>query len=153
VSRRIDLRGDHPRMLSTVLPHEVTHVLLAYRFGAPVPPWATEGMAVLGEPTESVRRHLLDLPGYRRDGSLWSARQLLEMDNYPPTSLYGPFYAQSVSLVDFLVRAKGGQAFTQFVRACQQEGCTKALAAHYGWSFQELEQNWKRDAFRATEAR
>jgi len=147
VSRRIDLRSDHPRMLSSVVPHEVTHILLAYRFGAALPPWVNEGMAVLGEPEERVRRHLQDLPRYRREGQLWSCRQLMEMSDYPAMQFYGPFYAQSVSLVEFLVQEKGQRAFTRLLRDSQQQGWEKSLATHYGWSFRELEQNWKRYAF------
>jgi hypothetical protein len=149
VSRRIDLRSDHQRLLSSVLPHEVTHILLAYRFGAVLPPWANEGMAILSEPEERVRRHLQDLPRYRRDGLLWRTRQLIEMSDYPTAQFYGPFYAQSVSLVEFLVQEKGQRDFTRFLRASQQEGWEQALATHYGWSFRELEQKWQRYAFPA----
>jgi hypothetical protein len=152
VSRRIDLRSDHPRMLTSTLPHEVTHILLARRFGAVAPLWAEEGMAVLGEPDERVRRHLQDLPRYRRDGLLWDCRQLMQMSEYPAAQFYGPFYAQSVSLVDFMVRAKGPLAFTRFLRDSQREDREKALATHYGWTYQELDQNWKRHAFAATAA-
>jgi hypothetical protein len=153
VSRRIDLRGDHPRLTSSVVPHEVTHILLAYRYGAPLPPWANEGMAVLGEPDERVRRHLQDLPQYRREGQLWSCRQLMEMSDYPAAQFSGPFYAQSVSLVEFLVQQKGQRQFTRFLRDSQQEGREKALATHYGWSSKELEQNWQRYAFTTTSNR
>jgi hypothetical protein len=147
VSRRIDLRSDHPRLVSSVVPHEVTHVQLAYRFGAALPPWANEGMAILNEPEERVRRHLQDLPRYQRDGRLWSTRQLIEKPDYPAAQFYGPFYAQSVSLVEFLVQEKGARAFTRFVRESRQEGWEKSLATHYGWSFRELEQKWQRYAF------
>jgi hypothetical protein len=146
VSRRIDLRSDHPRMLTSVVPHEVTHILLAYRFGAALRPWANEGMAVLGEPDERVARHLQDLPRYHREGLLWSCRQLMDMADYPATQLYGPFYAQSVSLVDFLVRHKNASTFTRFLRDSERDGCEKALKAHYGWSYKELEQHWKKHA-------
>jgi hypothetical protein len=153
VSRRIDLRYDHPRMLTSVVPHEVTHILLAYRFGTHSPVWADEGMAVLGEPDERVRRHLQDLPRYRREGLLWSCQRLLEMSDYPAAQFLGPFYAQSVSLVTFLVREKGPLTFSRFVRDSQRQGREKALATHYGWNYRELEQNWKRSAFAATDGR
>ena len=48
--RRIDLRVDHAHLLTAVLPHEVTHAVLAGQVGRrPIPRWADEGLAVLSE--------------------------------------------------------------------------------------------------------
>src|SRR5262249_55530598 len=54
VSRVIHLHCEDPAaLLSAVLPHEATHVVLAGQFGKqPVPRWADEGMAVLTQPAE-----------------------------------------------------------------------------------------------------
>ena len=46
-----DLRADHPQLLTAILPHEVTHVVLADLFTVQqIPRWADEGIAVLAEP-------------------------------------------------------------------------------------------------------
>ena len=46
-----NLRADHPQLLTAILPHEVTHVVLADLFTLQqIPRWADEGMAVLAEP-------------------------------------------------------------------------------------------------------
>src|SRR5262249_40158478 len=51
VGRRINLRADEPRLILAILPHEVTHVVLADLFAnQKIPRWADEGMAVLAEP-------------------------------------------------------------------------------------------------------
>ena len=57
--RRIKLRGDAANLVAAVVPHEVTHVLLADLFLArPIPRWADEGIAVLSEPAvEQERRY------------------------------------------------------------------------------------------------
>jgi hypothetical protein len=106
VSRRIDLHGDSPNCLEAVLPHEVAHTVLAGEFGDErVPPWANEGVAVLTEPRSRVDRHLRNLPRYGGAGELFRCGDLLQLDDYPERRLLGPFYAQSVSLVEF--RATG----------------------------------------------
>jgi hypothetical protein len=150
VGRRIDLRCDYGSMLSSVLPHEVTHTVVAGAAGErPLPAWAAEGMAVLSEPRDRVQRHLRDLPRYREDGSLWSLDEFVEMDGYPSPRYLGAYYAQSVSLVDFLLDRKGPRVFVQFLCHSRTHGYGPALKADYGWTFAELEEQWRKQTFPA----
>jgi hypothetical protein len=147
-SRRIDLHGDPEEVLRAVLPHEVTHVVIAGQFsGHPVPRWADEGMAVLTEPRERVERHLRTLPHWREQDMLFELRDLVRMRDYPHPRAVGTFYAQSVSLVEFLTQEKGTRTFTRFVRDGLRGGYEEALKRHYGWDFAELEVRWRRHAF------
>jgi hypothetical protein len=152
LGRRIDLHCDDPGMLPAVLPHETTHVVLAGKFGEqPVPRWADEGIAVLTEPREKIDRHLRNLPRHRQENQLFPLRQLVNMNDYPDPRYIGSFYAQSVSLVDFLSRDKGPEVFTQFVRDGMHNGYDSALQKYYGLrSFDELEQRWRKYAFEDT---
>lgn len=147
--RRIDLHCDDINLLVAVLPHETTHTVLAGNFGdKPVPRWADEGMAVLTEPHEKVERHLRNLPRYYQDRALFPLRQLMEMDQYPEARYVGPFYAESVSIVEFLSAERGPQIFTQFVRDGLRIGYDTSLERHYGYrSFEELEDRWTRHVF------
>lgn len=149
VVRRIDLHWDDPNLLVAVLPHEATHVVLAGRFGSRlVPRWADEGMAVLTEPREKVERHLRNLPQHRQDQTLMSLRQLVQLEDYPEPRRIGAFYAESVSLVDFLCKKAGPQVFTHFLRDGMQGGYERALQQHYGYrDFADLEKEWTRFAF------
>ena len=53
IARRVNLRADHPNLISAILPHEVTHVVMADLFpDMQVPRWADEGLAVLAEPAQ-----------------------------------------------------------------------------------------------------
>jgi tetratricopeptide (TPR) repeat protein len=151
VERRIDVRCDEPNMLSAVLPHETTHVVFAGRFGRHhVPRWADEGAAVLSEPRERINLHLDNLPKHRREGTLLGIGQLLRMEQYPEARLVGPFYAQSVSLVEFLCKKKGASTFTRFLRTGLDGGYEEALRRHYGYhSVDELEREWQQYAFGA----
>jgi tetratricopeptide (TPR) repeat protein len=146
LSRRIDLHMDDPNMVIGVVPHETTHVVLAGRFGAqPLPRWADEGMAVLSEPRDRVERHLRNLPQHQHDHQLFAMADLMQFGDYPEGKYIGAFYAQSVSLVDFLCQQKNGpQGFTAFMRDGMRGGFEPALKQHYGLkSFVELQQRWQ----------
>lgn len=152
VARRIDLRCDEAALLTVNLPHETTHVVLAGQFGEqPVPRWADEGVAVLTEPRERVDRHLRNLPRLRQDGQLFKVGQLLQLNDYPEPKQITAFYAQSISLVEFLTTQKGPQVFSQFLRDALRGGYEPALQKHYGFrSFDELQQAWAQKAFDAS---
>jgi hypothetical protein len=148
VSRRIDLRGDDANLCVGVLPHETTHVVLAGRFGTHhVPRWADEGMAVLSEPRQRVELHLRNLPTHEREGSLFRVGELMQMADYPEPRRVGPFYAQSVSLVEFLCKRKDPATFARFLREALEGRYESALERHYGYrSFAELERDWRGQA-------
>ena len=144
LSRRIDLHTDDANMMTGVLPHETTHVVLAGRLGEqPVPRWADEGMAVLAEPKNRIQKHLDNLPKHARENTLFHVSRLMQMADYPEPKLVGPFYAQSVSLVDYLTRLKGPQAFSEFMKDGLKNGYESALSRHYSiQSYNDLNQSW-----------
>jgi hypothetical protein len=149
VGRRIDLRCDNPNLLRAVLPHETTHVVLAGRFGKfQVPRWADEGMAVLTEPADKLKLHRKNLERCRRDGELFPVRKLMLLDEYPPARRVGAFYAQSVSLVDFLAKKGGPVTFSRFLKDALLDGYAPALRKHYHFNnFDGLQTAWSRQAF------
>ena len=149
LSRRIDLHTDEANMMTGVLPHETTHVVLAGRMGdQPVPRWADEGMAVLSEPKNRIQKHLDNLPKHARENTLFHVSRLMQMADYPEPKLVGPFYAQSVSLVDYLTRLKGPQAFGEFMKDGLKNGYESALSRHYGiQSYNDLNQSWWNTCF------
>ena len=62
IARRVNLRVDHPNLLRAILPHEITHVVLADLFPhQQIPRWADEGMAVLSEPASEQHLRAADL--------------------------------------------------------------------------------------------
>lgn len=146
-ARRMDLRADNPELMGCVLPHEVTHIVLGDLFAdAPLPRWADEGMAVLAEPRAQVDRYLKTMIRLRQEGKLLHLNQVLRQD-YPDAATITVFYVQSVSVVEFLVSAKGAAAFAAFARDAAG-GLDAALARHYGLrNAAELEDRWLRAAF------
>jgi hypothetical protein len=143
IAPRIDLHCDDANMLTAILPHETTHVVLAAQFGE-LPRWADEGMAVLTEPADKVERHLSNLSRCRQDGQIFRLQDLMQLDNYPQNPRYiSAFYAQSVSLVDYLTSLRGPQEFGLFMHDGMRYGYEKALQRHYQISgFADLERRW-----------
>jgi len=156
VSRRIDLPcEDVNNILVAVLPHEATHVVIASQFADQrIPRWADEGMAVLTEPRDRIDRHLRMLPYCRHENLLFSIKQLMTMSDYPnprpdPRAITA-FYAESVSLVDFLSAEKGPQEFAAFLRDAVRTSYEASLEKHYGYhGFEELQQKWAHKALDA----
>ena len=148
VEQTLRVEGTLPLILSNVLPHEMTHIIIANHFHCQVPRWADEGMAVLSEPRERIELHLRNLPTHRRDGTLFHLDQLMRMGKYPEPRFIGPFYAQGVSLVEFLSQRNGPQVFARFLREGLQGGYEPALRKYYNFrDFAELEREWQRHAF------
>ena len=103
-----------------MLPHEVTHVILADLFPTQqIPRWADEGIAVLSEPTTEQRLRAADLDEPLSSGTLFKVESLMAMD-YPDGRYWGLYYAQSVSLTRFLVEQGTPAQFIQFVQGAQR---------------------------------
>ena len=82
---------------------------------------------------------------HRRDRELFGLAQLMQTDRYPHPRYIGPFYAQSVSLVEFLSREKGPKVFARFLRDGLDDGYEPALKKYYDMSgFDDLQDRWRR---------
>ncbi len=150
VRRHVDINGDAEDWLGAVLPHEVTHIVLWSEFGrGGLPRWAHEGIAVLSEPRERALRHLRNLPAHRHGGELFPLSELIRLTGYPERHRFGPFYAQSVSLIEFLANRKGAEVVTRFLQDGRRHGYEAALRQHYSCTFADLEEHWARYAFGA----
>ena len=98
VARRMNLRADHPLLVTAILPHEVTHVVLADLFTTQqIPRWADEGIAVLAEPNAEQETRAAELQEPLEAGRVFDLRKLMAMD-YPDAKDWSLYYAQSVSL-------------------------------------------------------
>ena len=141
--RRINLRADHPGVVRAVLPHELTHVVLADLFPhKQIPRWADEGMAVLSEPAPEQNVRAVDLNEPLNAGQLFRLNDLVAMD-YPDPRYLSLFYAQSVSLTRFLVEEGNPEKFIKFVQQSQWSGVEPALKQVYQINdFGALQSKW-----------
>jgi len=143
VARKIHLRADHAQMRDAILPHEVTHVVVADLFIAqPLPRWADEGIAVLAEPRTEQQLKAAELREPLGSGRIFPLDKLMAMD-YPDAKDWGIYYAQSVSLTRFLAEQGPPEWFVRFVRASQQKGVEAALRDVYRiGGLDVLQQRW-----------
>jgi len=143
-ARRTSLRADHPQLLTAVLPHEVTHVVLADLFTVQqIPRWADEGIAVLAEPNAEQNLRAAELQGPLETGQVFDISKLMSMD-YPEAKDWSLYYAQSVSLTRFLVEQGTPEKFLQFVRDLPRTGTEAALRDGYRINgLAELQDRWQ----------
>jgi hypothetical protein len=146
-SRSIHLPAQQSRMLEDVLPHEVSHSVLAVRLQGKTPRWADEGMAMLAETPTAVYECLIRLPQYKRDHALFGIEILMlteEQDHFQSLE----YYSQSTSLVQYLTKLKGPQTFVSFLQTSIAKDYPTALKQHYGISgYAELQKRWNEHAF------
>ncbi|HTU17765.1 MAG TPA: sigma-70 family RNA polymerase sigma factor [Gemmataceae bacterium] len=139
------LEGPLDRIFADLLPHEMTHTILAEWRGQPLPRWADEGAAMLSESAISRADHERAIDRFLSLGRLLAVSELLPNRNFPPDVT--AFYAQSLSLTDFLVSAGGRKKFLAFVAQGEDDNWNKAAQSVYGYkTVKELEQAWLKHA-------
>lgn len=143
VLRRVHLRADHPNLLKAILPHEVTHVVLADHFlQQPIPRWADEGMAVLAEPLAEQAVRAADLEEPLKSGQLFRLADLTAMDS-PDPKFWNLYYAQSVSLTRFLAETGSPSQLVRCLQKSQTIGLDQALRQVYSISgLDDLQARW-----------
>lgn len=105
-SQRMEIRGEKKQLLNSVLPHEVTHTVLAHHFGRAVPRWADEGGSVLSENDEERFSHDVRCRELLNAGRGIRLRVLFRMAEYPRDMIV--LYAQGYSVTAYLVEKGGG---------------------------------------------
>lgn len=146
IYRRIDLRSHDRDPAIAALPHELTHVVLADRFGdRPLPRWADEGMAILADQAEKQAGHERDMRQSMGGSAPFRLPELLAQEEYPSAERVAMFYAQSASLVRYLASRAPPSVILDFLTTAQRRGYETAVREHYGLaSLAELEREWQR---------
>ncbi|MCU0710785.1 MAG: hypothetical protein MUC43_01915 [Pirellula sp.] len=117
INFKMTVRGTRERIIDSVLPHEVTHTIIASHFapyGRPVPRWADEGMCTTVEHEAERRKHDQLLIKFLMDGKGLRFATLFLLEDYPADPL--PLYAQGYSLTSFLIAQGGEQGPRTFIR-------------------------------------
>lgn len=108
--------GTRERILDSVLPHEITHTIIASHFapfGKPVPRWADEGMCTTVEHESERRKHDKMLIQFLREQKGIPFLTLFALRDYPADML--PLYAQGYSVTSFLIAQSGPREFIRFL--------------------------------------
>ena len=148
----MEIQGPYERIIDSVLPHEITHMILASHFRKPIPRWLDEGMATYVEHKSEkmnyrrMLRHFLQTDVQR----CFPLNRMVAMTDYPSDPI--PFYAQGFSLVEYLLeygRQFDGDEHHRLVHfsgtAMQNGDWQRALQEHYGMAnLGELQLSWLR---------
>ena len=135
-------RQGRDAFLDSLLPHELSHLILGDFIGREhIPLWLNEGFAQWEQSRGRPAKESLPPLTFRlKDLMTLDIRQ--EADR----ARVSLFYAQSASLVGFLIRTRGGEAFGAFCRGLRDgKPCEAALTAAYPGditSLENLEEKW-----------
>jgi len=139
---RMTIQGPADRLLDSVLPHEVVHMILASYFRRPVPRWADEGAASSVEHPNEQAKHRRMLLDFLRSNRGIAFNKMFAMTEYPRDVM--PLYAQGFSLAEFLIQQGGRRKFIEFLAdGMQSNQWTEATRHHYGiQDLGLLQQTW-----------
>lgn len=128
-SRRIDILADSEGWAANLIPHEMTHVVLADRFcHRQIPRWADEGLAILSESGDRLAKALEAADINSRSGQAINLSQLLSAAAYPFKKEQAElFFAQSAAFSAFLVSQFPEEDVMRFVDGCNSIGAAKAV--------------------------
>ncbi|MHC4176503.1 MAG: hypothetical protein ACYSWU_03295 [Planctomycetota bacterium] len=127
---RMTIQGPAERILDSVLPHEITHMIFASHFRRPLPRWADEGGASSVEHVSERTKHRKMLVHFLRNGRGIAFNRMFAIKEYPPDVM--PLYAQGYSLAEFLIQKRGKRAYVDFLGDGLQTGdWSGAVRRHY----------------------
>jgi hypothetical protein len=128
---RMNIQGSAQRILDSVLPHEITHMVYASHFRQPLPRWADEGGATSVEHSSERNKHRQMLYQFLRTGRGIAFSDMFTMTEYPHDIM--PLYAQGYSLAEFLIQTAGRRKYVAFLDdGLQNDDWTGAVTRHYG---------------------
>lgn len=135
--------GTVERIYDSVLPHEITHTILASHFRTPVPRWADEGAATFTEHEAERAKYRQQLYLALKSNKGIPLEHLFTIEEYPTEAM--PLYAHGFSLAEFLIRQRGPHYYVSFVDQCLAEEMTwdELVYQYYGYaSLQNLQNDW-----------
>jgi hypothetical protein len=110
---RMTIQGSAERVLDSVLPHEITHMVFASYFRRPLPRWADEGGATTVEHISERQKQRQMLVQFLRTGHGIAFGELFAMTEYPADIM--PLYAEGYSLAEFLIYRGGRRKYIAFL--------------------------------------
>ena len=123
--------------------HEMTHLLMDEALDSPlakVPAWLNEGLAMYFETHSGGREATVSRAAGR--GELLPLRSMGAVPGIP--SDVRLFYAQSWSLVDYMMNTYGDQSMSALLGALNEgRSIDEAVRIAYGMDINELENRWK----------
>ncbi|MGW8257289.1 MAG: hypothetical protein ACWGMZ_07385 [Thermoguttaceae bacterium] len=139
---RMNIQGSAERILDSVLPHEITHMIYASHFRQPLPRWADEGGATSVEHISERAKQQRMLNQFLRTGRGIAFSRMFAMSDYPSDIM--PLYAQGYSLAEYLIEIGGRRKYVVFLGdGLKNDDWQGAIARNYGiGNLGELQNTW-----------
>jgi hypothetical protein len=144
VSQKVLTYQTAPKLLNSVLPHELAHLVFMSAIGytKEFPLALHEGVAVYNELAFRRSYYRGVLGAHLKTETTIPLEKLFELKKYPAKP--DLFYAQGLSVVQYLVAARGTPAFYKFSLDVGKQGLEPALKKNYGFrDLAEMERMWK----------
>ena len=125
----MNIQGSAERILDSVLPHEITHMIFASYLRTPLPRWADEGGATTVECPSEQAKHRQMLLQFLRSGRGIAFNQMFAMTEYPQDVM--PLYAQGHSLASYLIQQGGRRKYLTYLAEGMQTGNWTEATAHW----------------------
>jgi hypothetical protein len=126
---KMNIQGSEERILDSVLPHEITHTILASYLRAPAPRWLDEGMATSVESYAERMNYRTMLVEFLHTNRGIAFNDMVSMKNYPEDLT--PFYSQSFSVCEYLILMGGHQRLIEFAREGYETNDWNAVLKKY----------------------
>ncbi|MEN6452397.1 MAG: hypothetical protein ABFC96_18065 [Thermoguttaceae bacterium] len=113
---QMTIQGSQERVLDSVLPHEITHMIFASHFRQPLPRWADEGGATTVEHYTEKNKYRQMLFRYLHTGYGIAFNRMFAMMDYPQNiDETMALYSQGYSVVEYLILLGGRQEYVRFL--------------------------------------
>jgi hypothetical protein len=143
VWRQMEIHGSREKLKTCILPHEVTHTVIAYYFGRPSPRWSDEGAAGCSEDAEE--REKLEKSAVRvlNAGEGIKLASLFHIQDVPRNNTEIAWvYGQGYSVTYWLSAKLGRPGFLKFVSVGMENGWEAAAQGAGFESVEALEAAW-----------
>ncbi len=111
---KMKIQGTPERIIDSVIPHEISHMILASYFRQPVPRWIDEGAATTVEAHVERANYRQMLIDFLNTSKGIPFNRMVNSTEYPDDIL--PFYAQGFSVCEYLIAIGGHRRLVEFAR-------------------------------------
>lgn len=132
---QMKVQGSEERILDSVIPHEISHTILASYFRKPVPRWLDEGAATAVETVSERDNYRQMLIKFLKSGKGIPFNTMVRQKEYPSDQM--PFYAQGFSVCEYLILVGGHRKLIEFATRGVQSG-DWSLAVHESYGYDDL---------------
>jgi hypothetical protein len=146
IRQQMSLKGRNAEaILRDVLPQQVMHALLAHELGVANPRWIEQGAGLMAQSEEARNERLAILPKAVADGKTMRLAKSFELRDFPGPGELETWYAQSLSVCEFLVARKDRATLLAFVARGMERGWDDAVRRFYGFNdVDDLQAAWRK---------